>query len=66
VNKASPFGGLLTVTIGIGVGEAEIGTTPAALIDVADRALYQAKRRGRNRTCTQTLAEKECVEQESR
>ncbi|MGD0205874.1 MAG: diguanylate cyclase, partial [Dehalococcoidia bacterium] len=30
-NKASPFGGFVTVTIGIGVGEAEVGTNPAAL-----------------------------------
>jgi PleD family two-component response regulator len=52
------------VTIGIGVGEAEVGTNPAALIDVADRALYQAKNMGRNRTCMQSLAKKICVEQE--
>jgi two-component system chemotaxis family response regulator WspR len=64
VNKASPFGGFVTVTIGIGVGEAEVGTNPAALIDVADRALYQAKNMGRNRTCMQSLAKKICVEQE--
>ena len=63
-NKASPFGGLLTVTIGIGVGEAEVGTNPAALIDVADRALYEAKRMGRNRTCMRSLAQRICAEQE--
>ncbi len=56
-NGASPFGELLTVTIGIGVGKAEFGSDPIALIDIADRALYQAKQAGRNRTCIQSLAQ---------
>jgi len=56
-NKASPFDELLTVTIGIGVGEAIIGADPTALIDVADRALYQAKRMGRNRSCLLSLGQ---------
>jgi diguanylate cyclase (GGDEF)-like protein len=54
-NDASPFDGMLTVTIGIGVDEAEIGADPIALIDVADQALYKAKQQGRNTTCTQSL-----------
>jgi diguanylate cyclase (GGDEF)-like protein len=50
-NNASPFDGLLTVTIGVGIGEAQIGSDAVALIDVADQALYQAKQMGRNTTC---------------
>lgn len=56
-NSASPFGGLLTITVGIGVGQAEIAADPIALIDVADQALYQAKQMGRNRTCTRSSAQ---------
>jgi diguanylate cyclase (GGDEF)-like protein len=56
-NRASPFGGLLTVTIGIGAGEPEVGSDPVALIEVADQALYQAKQMGRNRTCAQSCAQ---------
>lgn len=56
-NSASHFDGLLTVTIGIGVGEAEIGMDPVKLFDVADQALYQAKEAGRNRTCMQYLGQ---------
>jgi diguanylate cyclase (GGDEF)-like protein len=52
-NSASPFDGLLTVTIGIGAGEIGIGSDPVALIEIADQALYHAKQMGRNRTCTQ-------------
>lgn len=54
-SSASPFDGLLTVTIGIGIGEAKAGADPIALIDAADQALYQAKQLGRNTTCTQSL-----------
>ena len=45
------FGHRLTVSIGVAyAGEAP--TTPEALLNTADRALYQAKRAGRNRVVT--------------
>jgi diguanylate cyclase (GGDEF)-like protein len=60
-NSASPFDGLLTVTIGIGVGEADKSTDPAALIEIADQALYQAKQTGRNTTCTLGFAQHKAI-----
>src|ERR1700728_1204777 len=50
-NRASPLGGRLTVSVGAGVSDAEFRVGAAALVDLADRALYEAKRRGRNQTC---------------
>lgn len=57
---ASPFDGLLTISIGVacclpaalGPGS---GITPRKLIETSDKALYQAKTQGRNRTVTTTL-----------
>jgi diguanylate cyclase (GGDEF)-like protein len=52
-NEASPFGGEVTISIGIAAVLAEPefagAHARAALIDQADRALYLAKREGRNR-----------------
>ena len=46
-----PGGGVLKVTVSIGVSALEGGATdPASLIDAADVALYEAKRGGKNRT----------------
>lgn len=38
-----------SVTISLGVAQLSPGETAASLIQRADKALYQAKRRGRNR-----------------
>jgi diguanylate cyclase (GGDEF)-like protein len=53
-NRASPMGGRLTVSVGAGVSDAEFRIGAAALVDLADRALYEAKKRGRNQTCLRT------------
>ncbi len=55
VNRASPFEGRMTLSIGIAVGNAKPGMNASALLDVADQALYEAKREGRNRTCAHML-----------
>lgn len=42
------------ITISIGLSEARSGDTPETLVERADRALYEAKRSGRNRVCLET------------
>ena len=54
-HDASPFGQRLTVSVGIASCRASAGNCPAALIEAADQALYEAKRKGRNRTCLRAL-----------
>jgi diguanylate cyclase (GGDEF)-like protein len=49
-NQASALDAQLTVSIGAAVIEARSGKDPASLVEAADKALYEAKRLGRNRT----------------
>lgn len=48
-NGGSPFEQRLTVSIGVSASEPWMGGTASAALDAADQALYEAKRRGRNR-----------------
>lgn len=50
-NRSSPLGEYLTVSVGVGVSDDDFRIGAAGLVDLADRALYEAKRRGRNQTC---------------
>ncbi len=43
------------VTVSIGVAQARPGEQAAALVERADGALYEAKRTGRNRVCTEQM-----------
>ena len=51
-NRSPRAAAMLKVTVSIGVAESEGGDrSPAAVIDLADQALYRAKHRGRNAVC---------------
>ena len=44
----------MTVSVGIAVAKAASGTDPSVVVEAADRALYRAKARGRDRICVAT------------
>ncbi|MBE9241668.1 PAS domain S-box protein [Synechocystis salina LEGE 00031] len=47
-HEASPIGGQITISLGISTQFPSKENSPRTLIEQADRALYEAKRRGRN------------------
>jgi len=49
---------LPNITVSIGVGQFQLGESMADLIDQCDRALYLAKKRGRNRVVTENDLER--------
>jgi diguanylate cyclase (GGDEF)-like protein len=53
VNRASPFDNRITVSIGLSASQPWPTLSEALLVDSADRALYTAKRMGRDRICSQ-------------
>jgi diguanylate cyclase len=50
---------LPSITVSIGVGQFQLGESMADLIERCDRALYQAKRTGRNRVVTEEELDRE-------
>jgi diguanylate cyclase (GGDEF)-like protein len=48
--------GIVTVSIGVGYGDAALGDDPAALLAIADSALYEAKQGGRDRVALRYAA----------
>lgn len=50
--ERSPHPEVGPITLSLGVAQLNAGETVASLIDRTDRALYEAKRQGRNRVCS--------------
>jgi diguanylate cyclase (GGDEF)-like protein len=55
VNAGSPLEERVTISVGIGIVQPNECERSAELIEAADRALYEAKRLGRNRTCLELV-----------
>lgn len=51
VHEASPHG-VVTISAGCATILPQVGLRPSQLVERADRAMYEAKRQGRNRVCT--------------
>jgi diguanylate cyclase len=59
ISRRSTGEALPGITVSIGVGEFQFGESMADLIDRCDRALYVAKRSGRNRVVTENELDRE-------
>ncbi|MFZ1392722.1 MAG: diguanylate cyclase [Dokdonella sp.] len=55
LHPSSPIARVVTVSIGVSATRPQPGTSEIVLIDTADRALYTAKRRGRNRIVSRSV-----------
>ncbi len=55
-HEASPVTTYVTVSLGVGTITPTPDTSLSAFIEIVDRALYQAKQEGRNRTVTASLS----------
>lgn len=50
IHEASPYG-VVTISAGCATVLPQVGLRPSQLVERADRAMYEAKRQGRNRVC---------------
>ncbi|WP_175425508.1 bifunctional diguanylate cyclase/phosphodiesterase [Trinickia violacea] len=58
--------GVVTISVGVAVTQSGQDSDPAMLVGAADRALYTAKRQGRNCICVADVDEREPTESELR
>jgi diguanylate cyclase len=59
ITRRSTGEALPGITVSVGVGQFQLGESMAELVDRCDRALYLAKRSGRNRVITEVELDRE-------
>jgi diguanylate cyclase len=59
ITRRSTGEALPGITVSVGVGQFQLGESIAELVDRCDRALYLAKRSGRNRVITEVELDRE-------